>query len=425
MSLDWLKSSEQIPTAEKEDFSAINTDHILKQSEIIAKIKDEEYTENVDNKTTIPADLEWFFPEEDVIVEWKEFKTEKLKKELYSKLWLSEILEENSGIQKFEKWLLDWWLLDNLKMLESLANSSVEEILKIMKQLSNWETIKAILIDLYDWVEDITKVFSDPYVWWVALWSLWIWPISKSLKTIKLAEKFWKIKEKNLFDSKKYDLKSDEKLDELLKRLDENDIIWEWENAIIINHPDNDKLVIKIAKEWMYVDDIIKERNAHQLFLDTYREWLVKWKIDKNVKIPEIFSPENLNSWYFYIEKIEWQNLFTKYHLDLYKDKELSKYNLLDLENLTDSQFLKILKEEKLSYAIPSMNLWDVGMWWWWSTLQVNMMLYTNKFQKENMKKTIEYFEQNWLIHTDFHAWNIMIDKNKKNFIIDFGNTNR
>lgn len=136
-------------------------------------------------------------------------------------------------------------------------------------------------------------------------------------------------------------------------------------------------------------------------------------------------KPENLNSWYFYIEKIEGQNLFTKYHLDLYKDKQLSKYNLPDLENLTDSQFLKILKKEKLSYAIPSMNLWDVGMWWWWSTLQVNMMLYTNKFQKENMKKTIEYFEQNWLIHTDFHSWNIMIDKNKKNFIIDFGNTNK
>jgi len=32
-----------------------------------------------------------------------------------------------------------------------------------MKQLSNWETIKAILIDLYDSIEDITKIFTDPY----------------------------------------------------------------------------------------------------------------------------------------------------------------------------------------------------------------------------------------------------------------------
>jgi hypothetical protein len=49
-------------------------------------------------------------------------------------------------MQKFEKWLLDWWLLDNLEILDDLVNSSLEEIIKIMKQLSNWETIKAILL---------------------------------------------------------------------------------------------------------------------------------------------------------------------------------------------------------------------------------------------------------------------------------------
>jgi len=48
-------------------------------------------------------------------------------------------------------------------MLDSLINSSLEEIINIMKQLSNWETIKAILIDLYGSIEDITKIFTDPY----------------------------------------------------------------------------------------------------------------------------------------------------------------------------------------------------------------------------------------------------------------------
>ena len=193
MPLDWLKSFEQIPKTEKQDFSAINTEHILEQSKNMARIREEEYADNLDNKTTIPVDLEWYFPEEDVIVEWKESKTNKLKKELYSKLWLSEILEENTELQKFEKWLLDWWLLDNLEMLEDLANSSIEEIIQIIKQLSNWETIKAILKDLYDSIEDIKNIVSDPYAGWVALWALWIWPISKSLKTIEYFEQNWLI----------------------------------------------------------------------------------------------------------------------------------------------------------------------------------------------------------------------------------------
>ena len=208
MSIEWLKFSESNKTPEEQDSSVINFSHILTQSEAIKRIKQKEYADNVDNKVTIPSDLadefEWIFPEEDVIIEWSEKnnKFDEFKKELYLKLWLSEILEENTDLQKFEKWLIDWWFLDNIEMLWDLASASLEEIIWIIKQLSNWETIKAILIDLYDSIEDITKVFSDPYAWWIALWALWIWALSKGLKWLKITKKLREIKENNLYEKK-------------------------------------------------------------------------------------------------------------------------------------------------------------------------------------------------------------------------------
>lgn len=126
MSFDWLKFSEQIQATEKQkDFSVINTDHIFQESKNMRQIREEEHADNIDNKVTIPSDMKDYFPEDDIILEKtdKERKLDRLKNELYDKLWLSEVLEENSDIQKFEKWLLDWWLLDNIEMLNDLVNS--------------------------------------------------------------------------------------------------------------------------------------------------------------------------------------------------------------------------------------------------------------------------------------------------------------
>ena len=420
MSLDNLWNNEKSPSENKaKDFNIIDISEIKQNYEIVHQIQEMELVDSEDNQVIIPSELQDYFPEE----EWD--KLEQFKNTLYEKLWLKPNLEENSEIEKFEKWFIDWLLIENIEMLDSLTDKSLDELVQMIKQLSNWEVIVAIVEDLYDSMWDILETFKEPYKWWLALWWFWLWVIWKWMKWLKVAEKLWDIKKNNLFDSKEYNLKTDETLDELLKRTDKNDIIWEWENWIIINNPADSDYVIKISKEWVFVDDIIEEYKSHEKYYKKYLKWLKKWELDENIKIPKIDKPLNSTWWYFFIEKIEWQNLFTKFHLDLYKDNKLSNYNINDLENLTDNQFLDILKKEKLSYAIPSMNIWDVWMWWWWTKIQVDLMMYTEKFKREKLWKTISYFKSEWLEHTDFHAWNIMIDKKGKNYIIDFGNINK
>ena len=450
MDLDWLTFSEKNQTTEKlKDFSVINTDQIIVESQRMKDIREEEYADNTDNKVTIPSDLvkefEWIFPEEDVIIESSEEKTKlnKLKKDLYHKLWLSEILEENSDMQKFEKWLLDWWLLDNIEMLNDLVNSSLEEIINIMKQLSNWETIKAILIDLYDSLEDITKIFTDPYSWWVALWALWIWPLSKGLNSIKLAEKFWK--KENIELLKKYS-------ESLWEELKLDDIIWEWNNAIIVAHPTKSDKVLKIAKEWRNIDRLDIEFENHTKFRYKLKElkkeyvWLDELKQIDNFYIPWI---KNFN-WVegiYEMDRINWLSLKSLVHIDFNKEnlvnipewlyKWLSQDKLIKLfkDNWINDKSISLIKTRWINDS----DVMNFLKFKWLKTYPEwkNWHKEKNKpyvedfirtwFKNEVYKKEITPFNdimrKNWFNHNDIHWWNYMIWEKWEINMIDFWNS--
>lgn len=353
----------------------------------------------------------------------KEKKVQYLSNLIYKKLWINPKLEQNKDdSMKFVKWVVDWLILNNIEAIEDLLSKSKDELISILDNLTNPDVIYELLKEIISSLWDILNSFTKPYEWWLAIWWLWLWIFSKTMNGLKIAEKVWKID--NLYDSKEYLLKSDKTLDKILKKVDKSHVLWEWDNWIVIYHPDDDKLVIKISKEWKYVDDIQKEFDNHTAFYEKYLEW--KDKIESNVIIPHIEKPDNSTRWYFFIEKIEWQNLYTKFHLNLHKDKLLEKYDIDTLSWLNDKEFIEVLREEKLPYAVPTMNFWDVWMWWWWTKLSVDLMLYTEKFKKDNLPKAIEYFKSQNLEHTDFHSWNIMLDKNWKDiYIIDFWNINK
>jgi len=385
----------------------------------MARIREEEYADNLDNKTTIPVDLEWYFPEEDVIVEWKESKTEILKKELYNKLWLSEILEENSDMQKFEKWLLDWWLLDNLEMLEDLANSSIEEIIQIIKQLSNWETIKAILIDLYESLEDITKIFTEPYAGWVALWALWIWPISKSLKWLKVVKEIEEKLSMPLYEDNKYKYLEEYK-DILWEDMKIWDIVWEWNNAVVLEYKKNPDFVVKVRKKTnLSADSIEKEFDNHILFFNAYQKlWWEKtfW----NVKIPEVKTLDK--KWIFLIEKIEWETIYSKSARDILEKKGIILEKWLkdkDIDHIVNNQ--NILIQEDINHKAFK----DFGYELWLELGFFDTVLWVDNYLRKDIDNPIlnilrEIKKETWYIHNDFHPWNLMKWKNGT-YIIDFG----
>ena len=78
MAFDNFWNNPEISQTEKQDISDINTTQISKQSEEILKIRELEYADNVDNKVTIPSDLEDYFPY-DKITEKENNKTEKIE----------------------------------------------------------------------------------------------------------------------------------------------------------------------------------------------------------------------------------------------------------------------------------------------------------------------------------------------------------
>jgi len=439
MSLDWLKFSEWNQKVEKQDFLAIDTSHIFSQSKIIKRIKQEEYADNIDNKVTIPSDLQDYFPD-DEITEKEISKFAKFKKELYQKLWLNEILEENTDLQKFEKWLIDWWFLDNVEMLWDLAEASVEEKIWIIKQLWNWDTIKAILIDLYNSIEDITKVFQNPYEWWKALWALWIWPVSKSLKSLRLANKFWK--KENIELLEKYS-------ESLWEKLKLEDIIWEWNNAIIVAHPSKNDKVLKIAKQWRNIDKLDLEFEKHtkfQEFLEIYNWNWVEWKVLNDFYIPWIKNFDWIDGVYE-MDRIDWLSLKSLIHLEYNIDKLinipnniynwLSQRQLLDflkdnwlssrdLELLlyrwvADSDIINFLKEKWLK-VYPEWKNWYKEK----NKPYVQEFIrswFTNDIYKNKITPFNDILKKNWFYHNDIHWWNYMIREDWKIIMIDFWNS--
>lgn len=118
-----------------------------------------------------------------------EKKTQMVKNMIYSELNINWILEKNSDIKKFVKWVVDWLILDNIELVEELISKWIDEIVWILKNLLDPEIIKEIIKDFFSSLGDILEVFQKPYEWWYAMWWMWLWIFWKWIKWVKLANK--------------------------------------------------------------------------------------------------------------------------------------------------------------------------------------------------------------------------------------------
>lgn len=183
-------SNWESPSFEKtKDLKSVSTTGIEQNYKIVHEIQAMELAENEDNKNTIPYnfDVDKVF---DAITNSNENndKITKVQEQLYLKLNLNSDLEKNSEIWKFEKWVIDWLVVDNIELVNDLLDKWVDEIVDMLSNLADWNVIMAIVKDMFDSLWDILNVFSDPYEWWKAIWWFWLWVIWKWMKWLKILE---------------------------------------------------------------------------------------------------------------------------------------------------------------------------------------------------------------------------------------------
>lgn len=70
-----------------------------------------------------------------------------------------------------------------------------------------------------------------------------------------------------------------------------------------------------------------------------------KGKLSENVHIPEVFRNPSDHAGYFLMEKIEGQNLNTKFYLEYYEKELAAKYPKERLDAMTDGEFDKVMKD--------------------------------------------------------------------------------
>lgn len=212
-----------------------------------------------------------------------------------------------------------------------------------------------------------------------------------------------------------------EKYKEVLwENLSLDDIVWEWTQAIIMKHPTNEKLVVKIAKPWE-VDDIMKEFHNHNLFYEKWKNWIKNWLIDDTIKVPKVQKWEK--DGYFFIEKVDWQSLYSKTLIDRFSHK-LSIEDLEQIWKLDDKQVREFLKKKLnetdsyLDQIIEDYSLDNL----------MELLGNTYKIRKETWKiwwtpldNAIKALRESGIAHNDLHPWNIMIDSTWNIYMIDFG----
>lgn len=363
-------------------------------------------------------------------------KVEEFKLYLYQKWWISEKLEANTWDNKFRKgfidrilWVAELWEdffnSDKKELVENILNADIKEFIK------NWYN-KLVSIKKDDVIAKMEKLWNNTdwiyVIWWMM--SI-IWPIWKAKNVIEGIEDIWKwvntaekvSKVENLYENPKYKFLWEYK--DFLGNIDRNRILWEWDNAIVLEHPTKPDKVVKIAKEWK-VDDLFEEYKNHKKFYTKLKKWYINWKIPENIQIWKIEEFINDKKWIYVMDKIEWQSSYTWHYKERYEDKliEYSKNTWVDIDKLTDSQFIDLLDELKLTRVYwfdPSWDifekhnqklLWTFHRWIVW---------------RDDIQKWLNYLKGNWLEHTDLHSKNIMIkfEWNKPIFyIIDFGKVN-
>ncbi len=191
-------------------------------------------------------------------------------------------------------------------------------------------------------------------------------------------------------------------------------LIWEWFNWIVVDHPIKEDYIVKVAKPNTF--DLIEERNTHDLFRKKIDDLKSQDNSFDNIYVPNIFS----NKWdilNYQMEKIEWLNFTSIFYLEHYKDL-FKNYNQSKVNELNDNE-IKLLIIEKWFPVIEcsdKINTWIEDKLltkkyeWWWNKKQLEL----------GIDKVFKTLEEEGFIHWDWHWWNIMKDKNWKIYLIDF-----
>lgn len=193
-------------------------------------------------------------------------------------------------------------------------------------------------------------------------------------------------------------------------------VVWEWNNAIIIEDPKDKEQAIKISK-WWKSDNLKNEVISHKKFFDTLEKWLEDYPEDlsKNVKIPLTIN-STLSEDILRMEKIKWQTIATKFYIEFY-NKDLTKYWDKYINSISDYEFNILLDSENLR-RVPVFTLENDFEW---KTIGRALKFYfKEKIYWTELWNTLDFLEWKWLTHDDLHPWNIMIDMNWNYFIIDF-----
>lgn len=258
------------------------------------KIQIQEYIDNLKlaTKNETKNNLEWF----------------KFQNNLYAALDINPNLESNNFAWKFVKWFIDSFVLENIDLIQGLAEKSMDELVSFLKNIDWVNAIIWILSWVFDDVRWILNMLDDPYNGWYALASfIPIWKFFKIWKTLKVETKHieleWFEKWKRDFLDAKWDYKLDdisnlkpnkavEKMQDFALQIDEKYLIknperlknlWEiinWISKYVVNnssklnkmddcmHALNDyRKKINIMLESKYLDIHSKK------YLDSLKNW--------------------------------------------------------------------------------------------------------------------------------------------------------
>lgn len=235
-------------------------------------------------------------------------------------------------------------------------------------------------------------------------------------------------KYKTLYEDPEYSFLAWEKykkLREVFPNLSHKDIVWEWNNAIILKHPDGTK-VIKIAKEWSK-DKLDTEAINHKQFrnaLISLQEELIDnpaFAYLKKFRIPRIAELEWLQ-WVYEMEKVQGLSLKSlatlRYHSKSLQDMPENFYkgmNDAQVESFLKERWLKVYPRNQTEidnrWASDSDRVFMVDLEREWDNLL--------KWDITNLEKLLK---ERWYYHNDLHWGNVMeTDDWKTMYIIDFG----
>jgi len=291
------------------------------------------------------------------------------------------------------------------RKLEDLEKSAIIEAHNIWERWENW---KYSIWLLKEKVEVLKK-------WWIT--------DSEEIRRLFDNNICWSEypKFERLYNDPRYSFLEKYK-DVIWENISEADIIWEWQNAIIFIYKENPEYVLKISKDKKWVDNIYIEFNNHEIFYSKFKELESNWKISWDVVIPRIREVDNISSEKaFLIKKIDWETLYS----DTVKRFLERKWIILD-EWLTDRQIDKLVKGKYRQYEsdineevysdfakILWLEYYDNILW---------LKYYLKRDYDNEILNTLRLImKETWLFHDDLHSWNIMIGKDWKIYIIDFG----